>query len=385
MGNYGNTLDRWYSRGAVVLWPASRAFAVRGRASPSWALEELSARARTGDLAGAREAAATLAPFWEGAAARVEARALFAKALRAALLLDEPALAAMLLRPFRLETLTRRDAKALSALIDSYGERWTDELVSVWSAKLRFHHPKGKDREEWMASLPKLCLALRETGETGAAAAMLLLRASLGWTKDSIEEGLELSSPGAREQTLRELARPVAAMLEGARVIAATDLSDETITVLRRHEELTGCAIAVLRATPTRRWSATGLDTLAAHCSATLQASLARPPRAGDDWSIEPPKGCDCELCAQLRVFLEDPITTSFEWPLAKDRRAHVHRRIDAAELPVAHQTRRTGRPYTLVLSKTDALFHRERLRRRGDEKDLAWLQRNAGATNTAG
>jgi hypothetical protein len=376
MGNYGNTLDRWYRRGAIVLWPASRAFAVRGQASPSSALQELSARARTGDLAGAREAAAMLAPFWEGAAARVEARALFAKALRAARLLDEPALAAMLLRPFRLETLTRSDAKALSALVGAYGERWAQELVTAWSAKRRFHYDRNREGpKEWTASLPKLCLALRDTGETGTTAATLLLRASWGSAKDSIEEGLELSPPSARERTLSELARPLAAMLEGARVIAATALGDEAIMVLRRDEQLTGCAIALLRATPSQRWSATGLDTLAAHCSATLEARLAHPSRPGDDWSIELPKGCGCELCGELRGFLEDPIPTTLEWPLAKDRRAHVHRRIDAAELPVTHQTRRAGRPYTLVLRKTDALFERERLRRRHDEKDLAWLQ----------
>ncbi len=238
----------------------------------------MSARARTGDLAGAREAAATLAPFWEGAAARVKARALFAKALRAARLLDEPALAAMPLRPFRLETLTRSDAKALSALVGSYGERWAQELVTAWSAKRRFHYPKGEGTEEWVASLPKLCLALRDTGETGTTAATLLLRADWGWAKDSIEEGLELSLPSARERTLSELARPLAAMLEGAWVIGATDLSDEAIMVLRRGEELAGCAIAVLRATPTQRWSATGLDTLAAHCSATLSPRLSLAP-----------------------------------------------------------------------------------------------------------
>jgi hypothetical protein len=385
MGNYGNTLDRWYRRGAVVLWPLSRAFAVRGQASPSSALQELSARARTGDLAGARETAATLAPFWEGTAARVEARALFAKALHAARLLDEPALAAMLLRPLRLETLTRSDAKALSALVGAYGERWTQELVTGWSARRRFHYDRnGEGPKEWTASLPKLCLALRDTGETGTTAATLLLRASWGWAKNSIEEGLKLSPPSARERTLSELARPLAAILEGARAIGATALGDEAIMVLRRDEELTDCAIAVLRATPGQRWSATGLDTLAAHCSATLEARLAHPSRPDDDWSIELPQGCDCELCGELRGFLEDPIPTTLEWPLAKDRRAHVHRRIDAAELPVTHQTRRAGRPYTLVLRKTDALFERERLRRRHDEKDLAWLQRSTGATNTA-
>jgi len=380
MGNWGNTLDRWYRRGAIVLWPSSLDFAVRGQASPSSALDELSACAQKGDLAGAREAAATLAPFWAAAAARVEARALFAKALRVARLLDEPALATMLLRPFRLETLTSSDAKPLSALVGSYGQRWTEELVTAWSQK-RWFHPNGGGRGEWIALLPKLCLTLQQTGEAGAAAAMLLLAESWGWAKDSIDEALEHSLPSARKQTLSDLARPVAAILEGASTIGARDLHDEAIAVLCRDEELVVGAIAVLRATPKPRWSATGLDTLAAHCSATVEARLARPLRATDDWSIELPKGCDCELCGELRVFLEDPTRTTFEWPLAKERRTHVHRRIDAAELPVAHQTRRTGRPYTLVLQKTDALFERERLRRRRDAQDLAWVQRNPAST----
>ncbi len=72
--------------------------------------------------------------------------------------------------------------------------------------------------------------------------------------------------------------------------------------------------------------------------------------------------------------------THTFEWPLAQDRRAHVHRRIETAELPVTHETRRRGRPYTLVLAKTDELFERERQRRRRDEADLAWLDRKRAA-----
>jgi hypothetical protein len=50
----------------------------------------------------------------------------------------------------------------------------------------------------------------------------------------------------------------------------------------------------------------------------------------------------------------------------------------------VDHRTRRVGRPYTLVLIKTEALFEREAHQRRRDEKDLAWLKRSrvAGATD---
>ena len=33
MGNYGNTLDRWYHRAAVIVWPGDRAFANRAETS----------------------------------------------------------------------------------------------------------------------------------------------------------------------------------------------------------------------------------------------------------------------------------------------------------------------------------------------------------------
>ncbi len=221
MGNSGNTLERWYHRGAVVVWPRSRAFAVQAEASPSWALDELTARTRKGEVIDSREAAATLTPFWDRAAARVEAKGFFAKALRTARLLDEPILAAMLLRPFRLEMLTVSHAKPLSALVDSYGERWAGELVVAWSATRQFYHPKGSGPEAWMASLPRLCLACREAGDAGASAARLVLRDSWGWLSQSIDRGLELSSPSRREQTLSELGRPLAAILEGASEVGA--------------------------------------------------------------------------------------------------------------------------------------------------------------------
>jgi hypothetical protein len=75
-------------------------------------------------------------------------------------------------------------------------------------------------------------------------------------------------------------------------------------------------------------------------------------------------------------------VRRTFEWPLAKEHRQHVHTRIDAAELPVTHVTRRQGSPYTLVLNKSDALFAREQEARHRDETDLEWLgtQRNPNA-----
>ena len=76
-----------------------------------------------------------------------------------------------------------------------------------------------------------------------------------------------------------------------------------------------------------------------------------------------------------LGAFLADTGCQHLDWPLAKPGRSHVHDRIDRNELPVRHETRRSGRPYTLVLTKTSALFEQERRLRDIDLVDLRWLE----------
>jgi hypothetical protein len=53
MGNWGNTLDRWFHRAAVIAWPREQAFANRAETSPAWALDELAVMASAGDVPGA--------------------------------------------------------------------------------------------------------------------------------------------------------------------------------------------------------------------------------------------------------------------------------------------------------------------------------------------
>ena len=83
------------------------------------------------------------------------------------------------------------------------------------------------------------------------------------------------------------------------------------------------------------------------------------------DWSLPLPPGCDCKLCAELESFLADADRVRFEWPINKQRRQHVHRRIDDDGIPVRHQTRRSGSPYILVLEKRKELFESEVNQRR--------------------
>lgn len=81
-----------------------------------------------------------------------------------------------------------------------------------------------------------------------------------------------------------------------------------------------------------------------------------------------------------IRKLIRAPDQVRFDWPLAKEQRAHVHQIVDSHGVPVSHTTRRTGRPFTLALQKTDAVFRRRAVERAWWQSELRWLTRTAGA-----
>jgi hypothetical protein len=178
-----------------------------------------------------------------------------------------------------------------------------------------------------------------------------------------------------RQPQLEMLSSPLVQLLEAA----DGELRDEVTAALRTYgDNVVECLMPALRLADARR--AAGLDAVARDCAERLDAIIARPPRDEDDWSIAW-TGCGCGVCNTLGPFLGSRSRRAFEWPLAKDGRRHVHTQIDSAGLPVRHQTRRQGRPFTLVLTKTDELFTRASDARRRAVSDLAWLRSTRAGT----
>jgi hypothetical protein len=370
MGNYGNTLDRWYRRAAVVVWPQDKAFAARAEAGSQWALHELRDRIEAGDLEGARAAAESLAPFWK----RIETQAgLLGAALDVAASLGVAETAAMLLGPFRVETVMQEHAGGLAATAGRYGEDWTRSVIDGWFGPTNHF---GTDLSEWVDnSLPGLCESLRTTGRPEVA--QLLAARAWCWMGGRLRLWTATARSEVRRPQLEMMSSPLVGLLE-----AADDkLCDEITGALREcGDNVLECLMPALRLADARQ--AAGLDTVARDCVERLGTIIARPLRDEDDWSIEW-TGCGCGLCDTLGTFLGSRSQRILEWPLATDGRRHVHTQIDSAGLPVRHQTRRKGRPYTLTLTKTNELFTRAMNARHKAVTDLAWLTSTRGAPST--
>ncbi|MEW1723609.1 2OG-Fe(II) oxygenase [Streptomyces sp. NPDC093109] len=379
MGNYGNTLDRWYRRAAVVLWPRQRSFAARAEAGSEGALRELQGHLDTGEVEQARTLARSLAPIWKHQGSGPAASGLFASALPVAVGLGEADTATMLLAPFGVETLSERHAPALAAAAARYGRTWAHEAVGSWFGPAGTY--PGADRAAWIESLPGLCAALRTSDGDGDAVATPLVEGAWRTTGEQLTGLLGTSREQERRASMERLGTTLAHILR-----AAGPGSADTITTALRGLPDTAleCLLPALR-TAARRPAAVrdgtpaarAFQSLADHCETMLTAGAARPVRVADDWSLTPAGTCRsrCDLCPDLDAFLTSHTRRLMEWPLAKDRRRHIHSRIELADLPVSHTTRRQGRPYTLVLAKTNAVFTQERAARALAETDLAWLR----------
>ncbi|MGK3995637.1 2OG-Fe(II) oxygenase [Sorangium sp. So ce1024] len=384
MGNYGNTVDRWYHRAALVMWPRARSFVIRAKVSPAWAVGQLASRVEAGRLDEARDRAKELLPFWRHVAPNEASEAFVLKLLSVSASLGDAELALGLLSPLGPHHLSPRATPAFVSLVQQYGSSWAQRLFSAWQAATRHDTPP------WLSLLPHLCEALAAGGAHGKALAAWLLSREVESFKRCYTGTLRLPD-ALRAERIEGYVDDILALLATAAVIRAPSVRDDLVAFLTAPETALPLmtAGALLKRCREGRTPAAaralGLQPLYRRVVALLDRAVAAEARSPDDWSIEPPSGCSCALCKQLSAFLRDRARIEVAWPLAEERRRHIHGVIDLNRLPVTHVTLRRGRPYTLVLTKQEALFERDAALRAQQKALLAWLKKQRSAFSESG
>ncbi len=380
MGNYGNTVDRWYHRAALVMWPMSKSFELRAQSSPSWGLSQIASSVKRGATDEAITRAKALLPFWNQVAREEPSAKLVISLLGVLSSLGDAELSHALLAPFGPDRIGPGAMPRFVALVERFGFDWSKKLFSTWYERPVYYHAPVIWKE-----LPRLGSALLVGGEPGRALSRWLLSREAA----SFQKELKGSSKMARRLLAHgegERIDWLLALLETAASTAQPAIRDELLAFVMAKDTafpLLSAGALLKKCRDGRDLSETldlGLGPLHEHLMAALDVAIAQPERELSDWSIEPPRDCACALCRELASFLRDGSRIRHAWPLAKDRRQHVHHAIDSNGLPVTHETLRTGSPHTLVLTKTNALFQNERALRAEQKKLLAWLVKERGA-----
>ena len=123
------------------------------------------------------------------------------------------------------------------------------------------------------------------------------------------------------------------------------------------------------------------LGALWRHGAGFLLSRSELPPAPPTDWVISAEGlACNCEHCAELRRFCVNPDAEILRMPVRKEVRGHLRRRIEEAGIDIVCETERRGRPYTLVCVKTRGAFERRLRQYEEDVEEMQRLLRTAGA-----
>lgn len=278
-----------------------------------------------------------------------------------------------------LVVLLPSDAKGGALVIEHHEERVSYRGSATQLVLVAFY-ADCRHEVQWLGTLPALAAPLCTCAD-GVGLARRILDLQWRWLGAWLDRWTKPPVSSSSRKSLADASYAIVALCAAAEIAGDLALQSTIVERLTSERDYPAApALAVLREAASRGAAVIGLAPLHADWSRALTALVATPPRAPGDWAITTKLGCHCDLCVTLDRFLRAANQQQLEWRLAKERRAHVHGMITSHELPVTHVTRRTGSPFTLVLTKTRALLTRDADERKTWARDLEWLRDSAKA-----
>jgi hypothetical protein len=366
-GNAGMTLERWYHQAAVVLWPRTKHFHVLCSAGTDASIGGLEPMVkqwkratktqREAQRAACLSFASSIIDAWQvehPGYARNETDAVDRSVFPGLLCqLDD----AQLVRRF------------LARVMPADGTVQLDQSF----AKLCTKHG-------WASFGAALATVIEATTSVTVTRNAHLLRA-LCVQRDQSAERMELcrrlsersvkalqawdERPPKRDWWIRDVDRGA---LLGSLVTAMLAIhAEEQLSRLIDHAlacdkyDLTEAHLVAIFALESRLAKLPGASSAISHwlaaCRRELENRTAEAPQKPADYRRPHKLPCKCQDCRALSAFLADPDQPQARFPLAKERRRHLHDMISRTGCDCTHVTERLGRPYTLVCTKTTASY----------------------------
>ena len=377
MGNWGNTMDHWYHRAAIVMWRKIDHYLMLLESSPKEFLDEIFSlvKNRT-ELANVKSIVSHVLPNWRGSGNDESPKAL-SRVLQLAIKIESPELASQLVKPLGQLTISKASVPILIELAECYGAQWCTDSMQEW---LSPEYDWDKKLVFVNTLFPIVNVFGKQHSRNADILTNWLLKYQLKTLKQDFSADLKTRQQAELDKGASTRTKILIDLMQATIVAKDNDVHDKLMSYIIENENLFPAielASVLLKTKKDCKGSSFAIrqyERLKSHTLRLVNEALSRKPRRVDDWSINDENNCSCEDCRQLKQFLQAPDQVRLKWPLAKRRRQHIHQIIDTMRLPVKHITERVGSPHKLLLTKTDQLFKREIKLRKAYEGVLLFL-----------
>ncbi|MBW8831515.1 MAG: 2OG-Fe(II) oxygenase [Burkholderiales bacterium] len=381
MGNYGETLDYWYRRAALVIQTPLAAEASRFTTDFDAALADALALARGGrsDELSQRLEAAMKALRMQ---CQTRGRKLLGHYAELAVALPDAAQAHALCEGFAWNDLVPSDAAALACLARRWGAPWMQALLQNWTARSmawRFSGWNDKQNDDvspWPQSLAEFVLKGESAGLQAAVIDDILDRCRAALI--AADKSFASFPPAVRSATLERRLQRVGDL---AAALQRSTTAPQHQAALVRHVQAHPGLYPLRQLGPLlQHWPSDAVmlqpvQGLRAAVIQTLQQALDEPaPPAGDSSLHDVEWTCRCKDCGEVIAWAESANGQPLVLAMAESRRQHVQSRLQETGVALDTETVKQGSPHKLVIRKPPDLAARRSARRSAWTDDLAAL-----------
>jgi len=361
MGNYGNTMERWYHRAAIILWRKIDHYLMLLECSPKEFLRAIMPLAKKKkERENVQRIVAHILPSWRGLRNENNVQNI-TRVLQLALIIDNPENAAQLIKPLDEEALCKETINELLELANIYSVNWCTDIFSAWLS----NRYKQQIIVDSLLSFIKSLLCV--SSKNSLSLANWLLKDQLNALKSNFDSDAKQYQQAKLDACASERNKALIALMSASLAAKAFSIYDKLISYTINNKNLFPAIELVSVLLKTRNYSKkhapskNAFNKLKLHALEDIHTALNSEPRKANDWTIKDKNRCSCADCKTLGQFLLASGKQKIIWPLAKGRRQHMHQVIDSMKLPVTHSTERSGSPHKLHLTKTEQLFKREK------------------------
>jgi hypothetical protein len=361
MGNYGNTVDYWYRRAAVVLWPAFDQVAMTFKLDYDAAFKDLMQLiGRPGNEKKVLDIVKKVDSSLYGCATYAVKTDNFKYFASIAVYSQDQDVAKSILNVFSLSIFEGDAIEWVVKLQNLYGVSWFLLLIDLWKSKTsgRRSHSIEKDFDQVVIKLL--------TAGVDRVIVLHLLDNQINNTVEHDKSALRQTpvalkeSIASRIHTLKSLVDACDFLEDGQ---TTQKLMDHVISnaVLYPAHDLGNMIVEAKAFMDGNRLSAYFL--LRDHVARGMRQELDQGIRNPDDWSIHARLSCTCELCKTAGEFLNSKTDPTRIWPLVAHDRGHIIDIFSQLGLPVNLSVEKRGSPHKLVMVKSDKLYETSRER----------------------
>lgn len=381
MGNYGNTLDRWYHRAAIILWGKHDAYPILFEMDQDSFIKEIFSLKNSKDgLPKLRDMLQHTALYWEHYVRRHKEQSDITNILELVLYLNDPAISKDLLTAYDISILNAKNIMLWVKLIAQYGGEWfvkIFKLITSKNEKYRHEHLEIKEYSEIIRLLNKQAIPHE------------VIDRIVDYQLTTLKLRHEKQSMHYQHKESNRITEMTDFIL-GAIYLEDSEAHIKAFNYIIDHNNIYSSLLLVgLFEKCVEKMNKSDLESFGyKKLFDYLYKSITEEYQLGlcdkDDWAINKKSQCSCGNCMLLTIFLNTSDEQQKTWPLVEHERAHIESEIANLFIPISTKIEKTGRPYKLILTKTSALYNEAEKRYLAIKKAILQLDRLGHALELA-